>query len=523
MQPVSNFSKAMNITHTENKAVSYASADLTEGYQSRLALSFHACRGLNIPRLHELLENSAKESLVDTIILIFQLRDCRGGKGEKALGRSALGWLMQNYPNEFIKVLPTIPEYGRWDDLLHLFPRVFSGKNHGVELAQTAILDLFATQLKTDRKTMLEGKPISICAKWSPTEGSSMDKKYNVFRTLADHMGISGRVLRQKYNTPLRAYLKVVETFMCKKDWNSIEYSKVPSCAMKRLKKAFAKNDETRFELWKKKLEKGKVEVKAKQLQPHELVQELRIKGSADAVTEAQWKVLVEEVKKLGSLKDALVVVDTSSSMMSGNYGAKNEPVAVMPLDVAVALGMIISQVVQGPFHGHTITFNTNPKFCVIPDGTFEQRWRTVREMDWGGSTNLLATFQLILNRAKACKLPQEDMPKRLFIISDMQFNEVDRGQTNLEAISEEYRVNGYERPQIVFWNVTGRITDFPSCNESGTALLSGFSPALLKSILDGKEFSPVSILKTQLESDRYTNIRKALTPEAEEKDFVVV
>lgn len=518
----SNFSKAMNITYTENKAVSYALADSTGTYAFRLALSFHACRGLNIPRLHELLENSTKENLVDTIILIFQLRDCRGGKGEKALGRYALGWLMQNYPNEFIKVLPLIPEYGRWDDLLHLFPRVFSGKNNDVELAQKAVVNLFATQLKADRKTMLEGKPVSICAKWSPTEGSSMDKKYNIFRTLADHMGISGRVLRQKYNTPLRAYLKVVEIFMCRKDWNSIEYSKVPSCAMKRLKKAFAKNDEKRFELWKKKLQKGETQVKAKQLQPHELVQELRVKGSADVIMEAQWKVLVEEVKKLGSLKDALVVVDTSSSMMSGE--------TVMPLDVAVALGMIISQVVQGPFHGHTITFNTTPKFCVIPDDTFEKRWRAVREMDWGGSTDLLATFQLILNRAKACKLPQEDMPKRLFIISDMQFNAVDRGQTNLEAISAEYKVNGYERPQIVFWNVSGRITDFPSCNQSGTALLSGFSPALLKSILDGKEFSPVSMLKTQLESDRYAAVRKALNPEAEEKDslctkedFVVV
>lgn len=520
---MTSFAQAMNVTYTENKAVSYASADSTGRYAARLALSFHACRGLNVPRLYELLSNSAKENLLDTIVLLFQLRDCRGGKGEKALGRHALEWLLENYPTEFVKILPLIPEYGRWDDLLHLFPRVFPSKQNQ---AQQAIVKLFATQLKSDRRNMLEGKPISLCAKWAPTEGSALDRKYNVFRTLANTMGINGKMLRQKYNTPLRSYLKIVETFMCTKDWTRINYSRVPSCAMKRLKKAFAKNDEKRFELWKKKLCKGEVSVKARQLQPHELVQELRTKGTADTVTQEQWKVLVEEVKKLGSLRDSVVVVDTSSSMLGGS-----DP-SVVPLDVAVALGMIISQVVQGPFHGHTITFNTNPRFCVIPDGTFEERWKAVRNMDWGGSTNLLGTFQLILNRARACKLLQEDMPKRLFIISDMQFNQVDQNRTNLEAITEEYKINGYERPQIVFWNVAGRITDFPSCNESGTALLSGFSPALLKSVLEGKEFSPAGILKTQLEDARYEAIRKALTkmPEEEEKeekddekDYVVV
>ena len=116
----------------------------------------------------------------------------------------------------------------------------------------------------------------------------------------------------------------------------------------------------------------------------------------------------------------------------------------------------------------------------------------------------------LILNRAKVCNLSQEDMPKRLWIISDMQFNDVDRYTTNFEAIEKLYAQSNYTRPQIVFWNVNGASKDFPvSVDDNGTAMISGFSPAVMKSILSGDKnaFSPYGIMRNTLDDERLKKV----------------
>lgn len=525
---MSKFATAMNTSSlTWNGAVSYTSPDSFGKTNGRFSLLFKGVRGLNVPLLYQYLRESANESLLDTFLLAFHLRDPRGGKGERNLGRHALIWLFINYPTEFQRVMHLIPEYGRWDDLVYFFPGVLnltdvdqvrinyyseiSGKEklEKLQSLQREIVQLMADQLKKDLVKMLEGESCSLCAKWAPTEGDSLDRKSGVFKTLANALGVDTRSLRKRYNTPLRSYLKVVENFMCSGSWDEIDFNKVPSQAMKRLKKAFEKHDPDRFEEWRINLKLGQpklAKVNARQLHPHELVKEMRVKNTCDPVCEAQWQVLVEEVRKLGSLKDSVVVVDTSCSMQTPNY---------IPLDVAVGLGLIVSDVVQGPFHGHVINFNTVPKFKIIPDGSIMDRFTAIRNMEWGGSTNLEGTFKLILDRAVECKLRQEDMPKRLFIISDMQFNQVQDGRTvtNWEKIKEMYNASGYKRPQIVFWNVNGSSTDFPvTVGEEGTALISGFSPAILSALIKGEKYDCFSVLRSIVDNERYDMVRSAYT-----------
>lgn len=521
---MSSFTMAMNAcARTWNNAVSYVSPDTTNEYSGRLALFFKGVRGLTIPRLYEYLHKCSQENLVDTFLLVFQLRDCRGGKGERELGRKALIWLFVHYPEEFSTIAHLIPEYGRWDDLLCFFPHVLNITKINLEsqfsdiiatetlLAtlndlQTRIVKIMADQLVQDRKLMDEGKPCSLCAKWTPTEGDSLDKEYNVFKTLARALSVSTKNLRRQYNTPLRSYLRIVESFICKGLWSEVDFNKVPSHAMKRLKKAFAVHDSDRFAEWRDNLKLSTSKVNAKQLHPHELVGELRKTNRADPITEAQWNVLIDEVRKLGTLTDSIAVVDTSSSMTCPNN---------LPLDVAVSLGMIISQVVKGPFHGNLLTFNTKPAFAVIPDGNMFTRYNAVKNMKWGGSTNLEKTFMLILERARVFKLTDADMPKRLFIISDMQFDCISGNTrlTNLENINQKYAEYGYTRPQIVFWNVNGSSDDFPTTvHENGTVLISGFSPAILQSVINSKNFSSIDILQTSLRVPRYDSVRRILT-----------
>jgi hypothetical protein len=495
----SAFEKAMTSVNTWNGATSLSTPDVSGKTDGRLSLFFKTTRGILDLNLYQYLKKSSNEDLIDTFILSFQTRDPRGGKGERTIGRKMFQWLFENYPEKFRKVYQLIPEYGRWDDLITLF------ENKSNEKIQKDILKFFAFQLRKDRENMLKGSPISICAKWSPSEGDSDDKKYKIVDKLCEELNISKKEYRKDYLSPLRAYLKIVETFMCSNKWDEIEYSKVPSCAMKKLKKAFEKHSPELFTTWKNSLSKGEVKVNAKVLHPHELVREIRIKGYADEVTEGQWKVLEKEVEKLGVLEDSVVVVDTSGSMESPNY---------LPLDIAVAMGLIISKFVKGPFQHNVITFNTNPEFIKINDGTLYERFAQIRNIPWGGNTNLHATFELILNRAKHYELTDRDLPKRLFIISDMQFNSINQcgHLTNFQAIDKMYKDCGYTRPQIVFWNVNGESTDFPvSIGDNNTCLVSGASPVILDAIIKTKNFNSYDVLRTALDSERYKQIREIL------------
>lgn len=516
---VSAFAKAMNASAiTWNGATSYASPDVSGEHEGRVSLFFKGCRGLNVPRLYEYLSSASRESVLDTFLLAFQLRDTRGGKGERLLGREALKWLFVHYPVQFKAVIHLLPEYGRWDDLLLFFPKVINLDLENLKMTysvsdkvdipllkeiQTYVVSLFATQLKKDRSAMLNGAPISLCAKWTPTEGDARDRAFGVFTTLADAMKSSKKELRKMYNTPLRAYLKIVERFMCSGEWSNVDYNSVPSCAMKRLKKAFKKRDGKRFEEWSSLLEQKDpniAKVNAKQLYPHEIIGELRTKNMLDSVLTAQWNVLVEEARKLGALRDIIPVVDVSGSMFSPKC---------LPLDVATSLGLLISEVVQGTFHRHLLTFHSNPSFFVVPNADLLTQYKKVIGMEWGGSTNLEKTFLLILNRAKECNLTQNDMPKKLIIISDMQFNSATGGGTNFEKMNKLYASSGYVRPQIVFWNVVGASTDFPvTVDDKGTAMISGFSPSILKSLMSGSEYSVVGILRETLDDKRYDAIR---------------
>ena len=530
----SRFATAMADTaKTWNGARSFATPDPTGTSSGRVSLYFKSVRGLNAPRLYEYLGAAASEDVTDAFLLAFHIRDCRGGKGERDLGRQALVWLFLNYPDEFMHIVPLMAEYGRWDDILQFWPSVldlrdlvFVRKNWAscIEDAralkklrglQDQFVLLVCDQLTTDLANLEEGKPVSLCAKWAPTEGDALDCEHSVVQTLCRVGKMTPKTYRKKFTTPLRAYIKVVERYMCLKDWGKIEYSKVPSCAMKRLKKAFNKNDQERFAEWQRNLELGNATVKGAQLFPHELVYEVRTKHHSDAVCEGQWKVLEEMTAKMGSLTDSIAVCDVSPSMQSWT-NVTNRKLSFTPMDVGMAISLLIGHVVKGAFHNHIITFDDTPSFHLLKDGSLLERYRTLSQAKWGQSTNLQAVFDLILTQAKQHKLKAEDLPKRIFIVSDMQFDMAfakhGREETNFGAIDAKYKASGYSRPQLVFWNVNGSSDDYPvTVNEQGTAMISGFSTSVMKAILDSSEFTPLSIMRNTLDSDRYKPVVEAL------------
>lgn len=500
------FANAMNTIYssTWNGAISLSTPDSSGKVDGLISLFFKCTRGIDDDQLAIYLSKASKESLTDLFLISFNTRDIRGGKGERDIGRKMLKWLFLNFPSEFKKVYHMIPIYGRWDDLLEFFPNILK---ETLSLEQTNIqcdiIKFFANQLLTDKTNMDSGNPVTLCAKWSPTENDSLDKKYKLVKVLCSEMNITPRQYRKNFISPLRTYLEIVEKYMCEKNWANIDLSKVPSCAIKKLKKAFERHLPETYSIWIDSLKSGTSKVNAKTLHPHELVREMRINGFADQVCLSQWQVLEDEVRKLGTLKNTVVVVDTSGSMHSPNF---------LPLDIACGLGLIIAGVVEGEFKNHVITFHETPTFQVIKDGDIFSRYQQLKEIEWGGNTNLSAVFDLILSKGRRAGLSNENMPVKIIIISDMQFDQVEgygKSITNFESIDLKYKSYGYTRPQIVFWNAAGNSTDFPvSVTDDGTCLISGTSPAILKSILKSKIFSSYDIMRTELDSDRYKEIK---------------
>lgn len=434
--------------------------------------------------------------------LCFQTRDVRGGKGERKLGRQMLIDLSYRIPREFSdKLVPLVPEYGRWDDLIFIAYETRS------LLVKDACLKMCTSQLKKDLASMEKGGPTTLCAKWMPNEKSSWVKSYiTVFSDLCQKMEMSPRQMR-KTLVSLRSYSKVIEQKMCAKEWSEIDYSKVPSQAMRLFKKAFARNDPERFQAYQDALQKGdpSVKVNASTLVPHELVKQFmsaysKFNGkTTDPVTQAQWDALLKQYSEMGTLDGTLVVSDVSGSMACCNG---------LPMQVSIGLGIFVSRMQKGPWSGQVITFESEPQFHLVKDDQLHEQVCSLSSASWGGSTDIQKTFQLILGKAQEYRLPVSEMPKQVIIISDMQFNIADRNCTNLDAIREQYRRAGYPLPRLVFWNVAGRIQDVPArAVDDNIALVSGFSPSILKAVMEAKDLSPLGVLLSTLDSDRYARI----------------
>lgn len=488
-----SFATAMNVSgSTWNGALSNTTPDVTGETSGRISLLFKAVRGLDKERLYSYLSEAADENIEDTIVLAFHIRDCRGGKGERAIGKQCFEWIYENHKDIYETIASLIPEYGRWDDIL--------GNDVGNKIV--------ASQLKKDIENMNSGKSVSLCAKWAPSEGSSLDIKSDLVSSLCRELGsIRPKEYRKVFISPLRDYIKIVEKYMSSNEWESIEYSKVPSQAIRRLKGAFKRNDKERFAEWSSLLASGETKANGKQASPHELVREIRKTGDADDVCEAQWKILEDEVLKLGPLNRALFVVDTSGSMCFPDN---------IPLDVSVSLGLLGASAVRGVFHNHVITFQSSPSFQVIKDGTLTERYKQISSIPWGSSTNIEAVFDLILDRGNACNLTDADMPEKVFIISDMQFDAAsDSSMTNFKVIDKKYKESNFTRPNIIFWNVAGSSDDFPvTVDDNGTALISGFSPSVMKAVLTGGDYNPYTICREVIDDQRYDPVRKVYRQE---------
>jgi hypothetical protein len=291
----------------------------------------------------------------------------------------------------------------------------------------------------------------------------------------------------------------VVETPMCAGKFDTINYEHVPSLAMSRYSKAFQTKDNARFGEYKDALASGDAKINASAVYPYNIIRNL-VDGDSDLATE-QWKALPNYMEDCN--ERVLPLCDVSGSMdttIGGNTTA---------MDVCISLGLYISERNEGPFKDAFITFNERPELLYLT-GDLKSRYRQLNSSEWGMSTNLESAFELILNQALKHKVDESDMPTCLLIMSDMEFNEaMERDNTAMSMIQIKYEESGYTMPKIVFWNLCSRHDNVPvKSTEENTALVSGFSPSILKSVLSGNIMDPIQIMLSTINAPRYDAIK---------------
>ena len=483
----------VNHTYTENGAATYVT---TGSHCLDLFATIGALRSAEDREILNRFVRAFTENPDLAMKTLFFARDVRGGLGERKVFRVCLNWLAGNAPASVRKNIPYVAEFGRWDDLLSLM---------GTPCAKDAML-LIRKQLEADLVSMDMGDDVSLLAKWLPSVNASNAQAVLCAKRIARFLGMTDAAYR-KTLVKLRAHIRIIENSLRQKDY-TFDYSKQPSKAMFKYRKAFSRNDGQRYNEFLKKVSSGEARLHADTLMPYELVEPYLqfswsshsfmrdISEEEKAALNATWTSL----PAFANDENALAVIDTSGSMYSGKP---------MPAAVALSLGLYFAEHNTGVFRNHFIEFSERPQLIEIKGDTFVDRLRYVASFNEIADTNLEAVFNLILNTAVRNNVAQEDLPETLYLISDMEFNCCVRnaGATNFENAKSKFEAHGYRLPKIVFWNVQSRNNQQPvTQNEQGVALVSGCTPRIF-SMLQSGTLSPMGYMLEVLGSERYEKI----------------
>lgn len=483
--------KEENITYTENGAVTYRS---TRSHCLDLFATIGALRNSEESEIVSRFIKAYAEDADMAMKTLFFTRDIRSGLGERKVFKTILAWLAVNELQSVRKNIAHIAEYGRYDDLLVLLETP----------CEKDMIAYIQEQMEKDIRAFEKGDSISLLAKWLPSVNTSNREAVRMAKKLARAMGLTEEKYR-KTLTALRAHIKIIENNLREKDY-TFEYEKQPSKALYKYRKAFLRHDEARYQAFLKKVEMNLSMMHTGTLTPYDVIAPIITKAMKKMeFTEDErytMEVTWQSLENFVGSENALAIVDGSASM----YWTQTR---YLPAAVAQSLGIYFAEHNKGRFHNHFITFSESPRLVEIKGRDIVEKVKYCMSYNEFTNTNLKRTFDLILQTAIHNKVKQKDMPEKLYIISDMEFDlcASNADMTNFEVAKEEFKQYGYKLPKVIFWNVASRKLQQPvTKNEQGVALISGCSPHIF-GMLSKDSLDPYSYMRAILSSKRYEKI----------------
>lgn len=467
------------------------------------------------------MRNSSEKDILDTFYksyyydkenslkLLFYIRDIRGGQGMRRVFRIILRSLAFKESELVVKNLENILYFGRGDDILCLL--------------DTPIEKDVAKWVKELLCEDLESFTPSLLAKWLPSENASSPVTRAYAKKIINLLGMTPREYRKTLSS-LRNKIKIVETNMSLNKWEDIEYSKLPAKASMIYTSAFYRHTPEKYIEYIKDLANGEAKVNASSLFPVDIVHKALntycdYKNDKDTLLlDAMWKALPDY---FGENKGSgICVVDVSGSMRG------------IPLEVALSLGLYCADKCSGPYKNTFITFSEKPKLQEVCGDNIVEKLNHMENSDWDMNTDLEKVFELILEVATVNKLSQEELPSKLYIISDMQFDDAtnhSKNKTFIESMREKFEEHGYKLPALVYWNVRASNNGMFQQTVGGEncCMVSGYSPSLFKSVIEGTNWveetiitdsgetkittkqviDPINVMMTTLNDERYSRV----------------
>ncbi len=542
---MTTFTAAMNLM---KQGVNGSAVFSEEALDPRVVLFTSAIRDSKFDfikkQLYEFIGKS-NEMELDAWLLAFQTRDVRGGKGERDVFYKMLKVLLDSATHDMAeRMIRLIPEYGSWLDIMNMLEFSVHDQNRPADRDRRYMMKVIEEQLNTDEKIVEAAKgsdgekpSISLLAKWMPRESGAS-------RKLAWELAgvVEGKTKKQTMNwllmkyrkriVALNKYLETTEIDMCARTWAKIVPDHVPGILMNKCRLAFLNElkgkaryrygvftgkerydcEDRRkcaenFKEYAAKAAKGEVKAKgAETVYPHNVTRKIGAYGLSDDeknILEAQWLAIREKAAAAGGLKRTVVLSDVSGSMNG------------IPMDISIALGILISELNESAFKDHIMTFETTPSWISLTDcADLKEKVEKVRSAPWGGSTNFEKAMKLILSTMVASNVPVEEQPTDLLVLTDMGWDQAHAGSGfHIDNIKRDWAAAGYQVPRIIIWNLRAEYKEYHAKETTeGVITLSGWSPSALKVLQNGnvKVQNMMEAMRAVLDDKRYDPVREA-------------
>ena len=424
-------------------------------------------------------KNALNEDKELALANLLYLLDIREGKGERLLFKTLFRYLCQNERELALKILPFIPEYGRWDYVLE-----------GIDtLIDKEVVDLIKKQLDEDKKSSTP----SLLAKWLPSAKTHDVRSIMAFK-LRNKLGLKEKEYRLLL-TEIRSKLNLIEKNLTNRDYKSIDFEKVPTKAMLKYRNSFSRNCHEEYFNYLKAVKTGTKKINTKGLFAYEIVRNI-LYGTYESEKELYDVMWNNQKDILGNCKsNILVMADTSGSMTIHNH---------IPLANAIGLAIYVAERNTGTFKNHFITFSSEPTLQEIKGSNIVEKVENIKPII--SNTDIDKAFELLIETASQNNISKEEMPEFIVIISDMEFDigVYSKNGTNFSGWKQIFKEKGYELPKIIFWNVASDTLGVPTTKfEQDVAMISGFSINVLENLFNIESYSPVKIMLETLEKYR--------------------
>jgi hypothetical protein len=350
------------------------------------------------------------------------------------------------------------------------------------------ISDVFSDLLKSDLDLLKSGNPreISLAAKCCPSLNSFLDLTTYFCESIARRLfpqdsnpeykkisepDYSYRVrdhLRKEVIAPLRRALSLGKRSL---------HPYIPATEV----------TTERYTNYRNRVRKhANMNIPVEELLPHKILACFYDEGCAE-LANLQWKEMIKHLTMKGKFRNCLASCDVSPNMNG------------FCTTVSIALGLLISDLSQGPWRGKIMTFSHDPQLQKIEGDDLQSRTDFMERMDWGLKIDLRNVFLRILEAATKENIDEDNMVKTIFVFTNMDITETccsDNWDSECQAIRNKFHESGYTSlPVIVFWNLKNK-NDLKSLHydlglglvpngPQGVTPIKGFSDALLRSAIE--------------------------------------